>query len=241
MDAIWWGILLGGRILPIVFLVPVFGGKRLPMPAKVSLCVTLAISVMPCVDSGHPAPGGLFFFGLLIKEIAVGVVLALAASCMFEGMRMGGRLVDDFRGASQTSAQLPHSDQRTSPLGDLHLLLAILVFFAAGGPGIFLRALMTSFERVPVHAMPGIEVTSQAGRMLLALTADAIHLGVSIAVPAAVALLMADTVLGFMNRTAPQIQVFFLGMPVRNLIGAGVVLLTLEGSLGRFLTMLDAW
>jgi flagellar biosynthesis protein FliR len=241
MDTLWWGVLLSARMLPIVFLVPVFGGKKLPVPAKLCLSVSLAFSVWPHVAAGSPVPEGIRFLGLLLKEIAVGTVLALAASCMFDGMRMGGRLIDDLRGSSQASALVLQTDARTSPLGDLHLLLAILVFFTAGGPAILLNALIASFERVPVNAVPSIEVTSQAGKLLLALTSEAIRLGLSIAIPAAVALLMADSVLGFMNRTAPQIQVFFLGMPLRNLVGIGVVLLTLEGSMGRFLAMLTSW
>ena len=83
-----------------------------------------------------------------------------------------------------------------------------------------------------VNAVIANEITG------MVVTAQAIRMGVSIAFPAAVALLVADMLLGFMNRTAPQIQVFFLGMPLRAVVGILAVILTLDRSLERFVQAL---
>lgn len=239
MDALYLGILLAGRILPVVFLVPAFGGKRLPIPAKLGLVACLVIAVYPQAGFSGPAPGGILYVGLLLKELAVGSVLALAGSCLFEGMRIGGQLIDGFRGSAGAYAYVPHSDERTSPVGDLHLLLCILVFFAAGGPALFLRAFQHSLVSLPVCSFPAVSQGSQAADLALTVTAQAIRMGVSIAFPAAVALLVADMLLGFMNRTAPQIQVFFLGMPLRAVVGILAVILTLDRSVERFVLSLQ--
>lgn len=238
MDPLFLGILLSGRILPVVFLVPAFGGKRLPVPAKLGLVACVVIAVYPQAGLTGPAPSGLFYVGLLLKELAVGTVLALAGSCLFEGMRMGGQLIDNLRGSAGAHTYLPQSDERTSPIGDLHLLLCILVFFAAGGPALFLKALQQSLVSLPVCSLPQVTQCTQAADLALAVTAQAIRMGVSIAFPAAVALLVADMLLGFMNRTAPQIQVFFLGMPLRAVIGVLAVILTLDRSLEHFVQAL---
>lgn len=238
MDALLVGILLSGRILPVVFLVPAFGGKRLPVPAKLGLVACVVIAVYPQAVFPGTLPGGFFFYGLLLKELAVGTVLALAACCLFEGMRMGGQLIDNLRGSAGAHTYLPQSDERTSPVGDLHLLLCILVFFAAGGPALFLRALQESLVSLPVCNFPEVTQCAQAADLALAVTAQAIRMGVSIAFPAAVALLVVDMLLGFMNRTAPQIQVFFLGMPLRAVVGILAVILTLDRSLERFVQAL---
>jgi flagellar biosynthesis protein FliR len=238
MQALWWGILLAGRILPVVLLVPAFGGRRLPLPASLSLTALVVVAVYPLVQTSGSAPCGLRFFGLLLKELSVGTVLSLSASCMFESLRMGGRLMDDLRGASQASALVPQTNKRTSPLGDIYLLLAVLIFFVAGGPGLFLKALLSSIEGLPLNVFPAADSLGQIGGLALSLTAQAIRVGVSIAAPAAAALLVADCCLGFINRTAPQIQVFFLGMPLRALVGLAVAGLALEGSLERFMAFL---
>jgi flagellar biosynthetic protein FliR len=240
MDALLFGILLSGRILPVVFLVPAFGGLRLPVPAKLGLTACLVIAVHPQAGLSGAVPGGLLFYGLWLKELAVGTVLALAGSCLFEGMKMGGELIDNLRGSAGAHAYVPQSSRHTSPLGDLHLLLCILVFFAAGGPALFLKALHTSLADLPVCAFPQIARCAQAADLALVVTAQAVRVGVSIAFPAAVALLVTDLLLGLMNRTAPQIQVFFLGMPLRAVVGILAVILMLEGSIERFVLMLTS-
>lgn len=238
MDALLLGILLSGRILPVVFMVPVFGGQRLPVPAKLGLVACLVIAVYPQAGFAGTVSGGLLFYGLLLKELAVGTVLALAGSCLFEGIKMGGEFIDNLRGSAGAHAYVPQTNQRTSPLGDLHLLLCILVFFAAGGPVLFLRALHTSLVDLPVCAFPEITRCAQAADLALTVSAQAIRMGISIAFPAAVALLVADLLLGCMNRTAPQIQVFFLGMPLRAVAGILAAILTLDRSLERFVLAL---
>jgi flagellar biosynthetic protein FliR len=238
MDALYLAILLSGRILPVVFLVPSFGGKRLPVVVKLGLAACIVIAVFPQAGFSGTAPAGLRFCGLLLKELALGTVLALSGACLFEGMRMGGQLIDDLRGSAGAHAYVPQSEERTSPVGDLHLLLCILVFFSAGGPALFLRELQKSLVFLPVCTFPEVAQCAQAADLALAVTAQAIRMGVSVAFPAAVALLVADMLLGFMNRTAPQIQVFFLGMPLRAVVGILAALLTLDSSLERFVQVL---
>ena len=238
MDALYFGILIAGRILPVVLLVPVFGGKRLPIPAKLGLVACLVTAVYPEAGFTVPVPSGLVYIGLLLKELALGTVLALAGSCLFEGMKIGGQLIDNLRGSAGAHAYVPQSDERTSPAGDLHLLLCILVFFAAGGPVIFFKAFQQSLVSLPVCSLPKATQCAQAADLALTVTGQAIRMGVSIAFPAMVALLAADMLLGFMNRTAPQIQVFFLGMPLRSVVGILAVILTLDRTLERFVISL---
>jgi len=47
--------------------------------------------------------------------------------------------------------------------------------------------------------------------------------GVKLASPALIVILMTDTFLGIANRLAPQVQMVFLGMPLKALFGIGIV------------------
>jgi flagellar biosynthetic protein FliR len=105
---------------------------------------------------------------------------------------------------------------------------------------LFLQALVKSLTQVPLDSLPAGSDLAGASRLVICLTGEAIRTGVSIAMPAALALFLSDLVLGFMNRTAPQIQVFFLGMPLKAIVGVGVVMLTLNGTLEHFLLSITA-
>jgi flagellar biosynthetic protein FliR len=176
----------------------------------------------------RPPPSGLAFAGLLLKELAVGTVLAVCAVAAFEAMRMAGQWIDDLRGASRTQSSLPHSGGSASALASLHLLLACLVFFELGGPGKLLVAVRDSLVCLPVDHWPDGGLVERAGQLALEATATAIQAGIQIAWPIAACVLGVDLVLGFINRAAPQMQVFFLGMPARAILGLGVAALGLE-------------
>jgi flagellar biosynthetic protein FliR len=57
------------------------------------------------------------------------------------------------------------------------------------------------------------------------MTAQLIAAGIQMALPVMGALLLADITLGLLSRVAPQVQVFFLGLPLK--IGLGMVALSM--------------
>ncbi len=63
---------------------------------------------------------------------------------------------------------------------------------------------------------------------LIALAGDLITTGVHLALPVLAALLLTDITLGLLARLAPQIQVFFLGLPLK----LSVTLISLALTLG---------
>ena len=230
------------RLLPVVALVPAFGGKRLPVPVRLGLTIVLAAGLVPTSfpDEQFPElPGLLIWFGLLLKELAVGAVLALSATCLFEALHIGGQLTDHFRGASQSTARTLHDDSNTTPLGEFHLLLACLLFFDFGGPGLFLQTLQESLVQIPLQCFPDASNLDGAVSLVLGMSATAITTGLTIALPAGAALLCVDVVLGFANRAAPQIQVFFLGMPLKALLGVMALAVSLDIAMDHFLALLQ--
>lgn len=234
MDAVWWALLVAGRVLPGIVLIPAFGGRRVPLPAQLGLAACAVLLVFERTGFAGATPDGMRWVALLGKELAVGAVLALAASCPFAALRIAGQLVDDLRGASRTEVVEPTAGGRASPLAVLHLLLACVVFFELGGPVRLVEALGHSYTALPVAAFPDGPLLQRAGELALALTGAALRLGVELAWPAAAAVLAADVVLGFVNRSAPQLQVFFLGLPLRLALGAAAAALCLEPAADAF-------
>ncbi|MCB9636641.1 MAG: flagellar biosynthetic protein FliR, partial [Sandaracinus sp.] len=65
------------------------------------------------------------------------------------------------------------------------------------------------------------------------LTGSALAFAVAIAAPAGVAIVLVETALGLVARSAPQIPVFFAGMPLRATVGLAAALLGLAVLLGE--------
>jgi flagellar biosynthesis protein FliR len=234
-------LLAGGaalaRVTPAVWLAPFLGGKLVPATVKMGVSLALALTVAPSLAPSVRAlegSGPLLLLGLLLKELAVGAAAGFVVGLVFQAAEAGGRLMDTARGANLAEALVPQLGERSSPLGDLSFQLTLVLFLALGGHRLFLMALGTSYQLLPLGAVPHASGLAGLAGLCLRLTADLLALAVSLAAPALAAGLIADLVLGAINRFVPQAQVFFLGMPLKAAAG----LLLLAGSAGLLVAAL---
>ena len=117
----------------------------------------------------------------------------------------------------------PLSEGRTSPMGNLLMLLGVVAFLEMGGLGYLSTALARSYEAMPVGG--GLIRHGQTwAAVAIAASAKLIESAVALAAPAIVALLLADVTLGVLGRAAPQVPLYFVGMPLKALLGVGAVL-----------------
>ena len=58
---------------------------------------------------------------------------------------------------------------------------------------------------------------------MISISADVLLVAVVITMPVGIVCLIAETSFGLMNRVAPQINVFFLSMPVKMMLGIVIV------------------
>lgn len=227
------------RAAPVVWLVGPLGGLRLPAPARVGMALLLAGLAAPALVASAGAAGldraaTPVLVLLLARELLVGGVLGLVASAAFRAAESAGHLADTLRGANLAEVMAPTTGERASPLSVLYALIATLVFFQIGGVPRLLDALMGSYRALPIGG--GLSAAGARGAAALVTVASArvIASGVGLAAPVIVALWLTDLALGLIARAAPQVPVYFLGLPLKGLLAIGLVLVgvgTLEAAL----------
>jgi flagellar biosynthesis protein FliR len=222
------------RILSFLTIVPFFGGQAVPGRVKVAVATALVIIVYPALtpdlpkdNSGLPF-GPIGFIALIAKEVFVGFTLGYIASSVFEAIQVAGRIIDLQRGSTMAELFAPQVQARVSELGQFKLQFAIMIFLAIGMHHLFIRALLDSFILIPVMRFPTIETGwSPAVAFIVQVTALMFSFGIQLAVAPVVALLLTDLFFGIINRVAPQVNVFFLSMPVKMAVGILMVALAL--------------
>jgi flagellar biosynthetic protein FliR len=223
------------RTVPVVWLVPAFGGPNVPAQVRVGMGLALAVLCLPRLAGQVPQAGPLLWILLVGREVAVGVTLGFVAGLIFRAAETAGRLTDILRGANLAEVLNPTSDERTSPLGDVTLLLAVVIFLELGGLGHLATALGRSYDAVPLAATASPAGLGQAAGLALAASGQMLEAALGLAAPALVALLLADLALAAVGRAAPQIPLYFVGMPLKALLGVGAVLISV-GALHQALT-----
>jgi flagellar biosynthesis protein FliR len=222
--------LCAARVVPVLVLAPFLGGRLVPATVKVGLAVAVALLVWPQALRGVALPqlGTVHVVLLLAKEAFVGVALGLCAALVFMAAEAAGRLIDTARGASLAESLVPQSGTRASPVADLYLQLAVVVFLALGGHRLFLAALARSYEVIPVTSFPSTTGLGALALATIAMTGQMLFVAVGLATPVLLAAVLTDVALGLVNRVAPQLNAFVLGMPAKALVGAALVLVTLS-------------
>lgn len=221
------------RLVSFFSIVPFFGGGAVPARVKVATAMAMVVILYPSVAATVPENqplgfGALGFIALLTKEVFIGFTLGFIASLVFEAVQVAGRIVDSQRGSTMAELYAPQLQTRVSELGQFKLQLAIVIFIAVGAHRLFIRSLLQSYEFIPALAFPKFAPGwSPGAEMIVKLTASVLSIGLQLAAPALIALLLTDLFFGIINRVAPQVNVFFLSMPVKMLVGIVVVLIAL--------------
>jgi len=217
------------RTLPILMMVPALGGVHLSPMLRTAIGLLLGALAMPSL-LGAPLPidAPVALTLMLVREVAVGLTLGFVASLLFHAAESAGRLVDVVRGANMSEILAPMSGQQSSPMGTLYLLVASMVFLELDGLGRIATAVSHSYEVLPLWSAgkPGAVGTTVL-RQIIELSAGMFETAIGLCAPVMVAVLVVDVALGLIARAAPQVQVYFLGLPIKALGGVGVVLISL--------------
>ena len=93
----------------------------------------------------------------------------------------------------------------------------------------FLNSLATSYEALPGIGFPSLGGVQSVGALAVFATSHLILATLGLAAPVLAAIFLTDLSLGLINRVSPQIQVFFLGMPAKAVIGVLAFMLAMTG------------
>ncbi len=202
------------RAMPTVTLVPAFGLRALPVPARAVMALAFAASIFPALGA-RAADTSVPWLILASTEVARGVPVALAAAIPLWAATMAGGMSDALRG-SQDTLSAPTVEGRATPMGVPLSLLASAIFLATGGPARVVRALALA----PVGAHP-----------LLA-AADDVVAGIALAValggPLLAAAVIIELAAALVARAASPAQVHALLAPLRAIATLAVMALVLE-------------
>jgi flagellar biosynthesis protein FliR len=223
------------RIVTYCGFVPFLGGKAVPAKVKVAVAMALTVITYPQLaaevanNGGELNFGPLGFFFLMMKEVFIGFTLSYISTAVFEGIQIAGRFIDIQRGASMAEVMAPELGERVSELGAFKFQVSLVLFILAGLHREFIKVLVSSFEAIPATRFPDVQGSyTPSIELLINVSTETLAIGVQLALPIVIALLLTDVFFGVINKVAPQINVFFLSMPVKMMLGIFVFSLSLS-------------
>jgi len=216
------------RILPIMTVAPFLGAKNLPMTIRMMFSVALVAIFFPqnLLSVNTQIALGMPFIGLMLKELLIGACIGFFSAAPFFIAQMSGSLIDHSRGASSLQVNDPTTQTQASPIGLVYNYVLIAVFYSLGGPFIFFNGIADSYLFIPVDKGLSAEFFSLQmpfWKQAFGLGEHMYDMSIQLAAPALIGVLLTDLFLGIANRLAPQVQIVFLGMPLKSWVGLALM------------------
>ena len=221
-------VLAMARIGGAFAICPALTESMIPGVARRAAVLGFSCLAIPFIKSGMP-PGepNLWMFGLLaLKEAVIGFLIGFFAAMPFWVAENVGNFIDNQRGATMGEVYSPLSGTQVSTTGIFFTQIVSTVFFVSGAVLLMLGALYRSYAIWPVFA-EGISFAPAAPVQMLGALDGMLKATVVISAPVIIVMFLATLGLGFVNRTAPQLNVFFLSMPVKSALGVAMLIVYL--------------
>lgn len=207
---------------------PALTENMIPGTARRASVLGFAAIVLPIVLRDMPPgqPNLLLFIILALKEALIGFVIGFFAAVPFWIAENIGNFIDNQRGATMGEVYSPLSGAQVSTIGIFFTQLVSTIFFIGGVIFIFLAAIYKSYRLWPVFGQ-WMAMSENTPAVMLGTLDSMLKTTVVIAAPVIILMFLVTIGLGFINRTAPQLNVFFLSMPVKSAMGIGMLIIYL--------------
>lgn len=208
------------RLVGIAAVMPVFSRLGLTGLLRGAVAFGLALPMLPHMLAEidhHSELGAAQLIVVAIKEGFVGVMLGVIYGIPFWGAQAAGELIDLQRRSPQSSGSDPSGVAESSITGTLFDLTITALFVVGGGFHILAGGVYESYGIWPTFGLFP-HFTSEAAGLFLSLLDRVLQIAVGIAGPLVAAMFVAELVLAFISRFAPQLHVFDLSMSFKGLV-----------------------
>lgn len=220
------------RVSAMMFIMVAFGAKNIPTRVKAAFCAAFIVMIMPVVPPVKDV--NLMSLNLvvqMIQQILIGLAIGFISQIFVQAFVTAGQILATQTGLGFAAMADPANGVSVPAIGQFYLILATLLFLVYDGHLIMFQMVVFSFESLPIDGQwmdvnKYWQVAEFGGWIIV--TALAITLA------PVTAMLVVNIAFGVLTRTAPQLNIFSLGMPISMLAGLLIMWMTMDTFLFHF-------
>ncbi len=218
-------MLVFARTGAMIMLLPAIGDMGVPARVRLGLALAVSLALVPVVQHSYVTglnPGPMQIGLLIAQEVTAGVVVGAMARLIMSALSVAGNLIATQIGLAYAQTFDPSMGEAGAVVGNFMTLLGTVLIFATNLHHLAIGAIQGSYALIP----PGQPLpTADLAELAVRLVSGSFALGFQLAAPFMVFGFALYAALGILARLMPQLQVFFVAMPVN--IMAGLMLLML--------------
>ena len=231
-------LLTFARVGAMVMLLPGVGELNLPSRVRLTIALVLTAILLPAHQKAYvvdlKALGPVLV--LLFQELVIGAVLGLTARLALSALQITGSVVAQQLGLGFVTAVDPTQNQQGLLVGNFLSVLGVALVFATDMHHLVIAAMNDSYS---IFAPGELPLMGDAAQHVTRIIATSFRIGIQLSAPFLVFGLLFNFGLGLLSRLMPQMQVFFIGLPLSILLGLLLLLLVIGAMMGTFVGYLE--
>jgi flagellar biosynthetic protein FliR len=227
-------LLTFSRAGAMIMLLPVIGDAGVPVRVRLAFALAVSAALVSTTARYYPvnAPPPLELAALIAREVTAGVLVGTMARLIMSTLETAGSLIAVQTGLAFATTLDPGQGVQTAMVSTFLSLVGALLVFETGLHHLAIGAIGGSYTLLPPNqAFPAGDMAE----MTLRLVSGSFALGLQLSAPFLVFGLVLYATLGVLSRLMPQLQIFFLAMPVSILTGFVLLMLFLGVMMTAFL------
>ncbi|MBL4937981.1 fused FliR family export protein/FlhB family type III secretion system protein [Clostridium sp. YIM B02515] len=218
-------ILVFIRMIGFFAVVPIFFPKGLPNTVKVAFTLIVAYILLPGINySAVNITSNYILISFIINEVITGLTLGFITNLCFFSIKMAGQFIDQQIGFSMISMFDPTTNSNSTFIENILYWCSLILFFTIDGHHMLIRALVESFNSI---SLGKFILSGESVNLILNGFVQFFAIGLKIAIPLVLIILITDITLGLIGRAVPQINLMILGLPIKILVGLTCFVLAL--------------
>jgi len=227
-------LLVFARLGTMIMLLPALGETSVPPRVRLALALAISLVILALVQPALPAmPDQVFpLFFLLFGEIVIGLFVGASARLLMSALHVAGTVIAYHTGLAAAQAFDPAQGAQSAIFSSFLTLIGVTLIFVTGLQHVMLGAMYESYTLFPPGDLP---MTSDFAMMATRTVAQSFRLGLQMSAPFLVYGLIFNIGLGLVARLMPQLQVFFIAMPLNIMLGFAILMFVLATIMAWFL------
>lgn len=214
------------RVMGAIAFAPIFGNIAVTRRVRIFLGIAMAFAMFtanPYLPLGYTTFLG--YTVLLIKELVVGITMGFLSSITLSIIGMAGQFIDREMGFSMVSNFDQNFNTQTTITAEFYNMLIMVIMLCTNMHYFILSALSDSFKLIPLG-----QITVDSGSLydtMIKYITNYFTIALRISLPVLIAIMLLNVVLGVLAKTAPQMNMFVIGIQLKIFGGFAVLFATI--------------
>lgn len=211
------------RILTFLGCINVIFPSGTPKVFKVMFSIFISFIISPFIqaDIAVHSLSQLIIYALM--ETLTGLVFGFITNMCFNSLKIAGSLIDQQLGLSMANIYDPNTNTQNTLIETILYWLGVMIFFSMNGHHQLIAGIQNSFNLVKVGQL----ILSGNFDYVINVFVQCFIIGIKIAVPMILSLLIAELLIGFISKSVPQLNVMVVSMPLKLLMGIIFIMIAL--------------